>query len=327
MTNGRRTGEKHPARIVIDRRAAHSDTVATFCLCVQPLKRFRDQLRRRDFVISASLPLAPATTAREIRDGAAALKPHCDAIQVGDNHDVDGHMSSLAVASLARDAGVDTVVHLSCRDRNRVALQAEILGAAALGVTSLVLMRGDKLPGTTTPARGVFQVDTIELIALAAAIGGNTHLVSPPGFKIGSRVLAFRPDKDWQATRVIEKVDAGASFLQTQPCLNPDICREYIARLIEMRLTHRVSVIVEVPVLTKTKALKAMKEHVPGAAIPDTVVKRLAKAESAVKEGIAIAAETIAALRNVPGVAGVNVVCDTGVQHIAEAIKKSRSIH
>lgn len=273
------------------------------------------------------MPLAPETTARDVRDAAALLKPHVDAIQVGDNHDVDGHMSPLAVAALARDAGADTVVHLSCRDRNRIALQAEILGAAALGVTSLVLMRGDKLPGTTALARGVFQVDAQQLIQLATAIGGNAKLVSPPGFSIGSRVLVFRPDKDWQATRVADKVEAGSNFLQTQPCLNPEVCHEYIARLIEMKLTHRVSVIVEVPVLTKSKALKAMKEHVPGAAIPDTVVKRLAKAGSTVKEGIAIAAETIAALRKVPGVGGVNVVCDTGVQHIVEAIKKSRSIH
>lgn len=291
------------------------------------MKKFRDQLRTSDFVVSASLPLAPETTARDVRDAAATLKPHVDAIQVGDNHDVDGHMSPLAVAALARDVGVDTVVHLSCRDRNRIALQAEILGAAALGVTSLVLMRGDKLPGTTALARGVFQVDAKQLIELATAIGGNAKLVSAPGFSIGSRVLAFRPDKDWQATRVADKVDAGSNFLQTQPCLNPEICHEYIARLVEMKLTHRVSVIVEVPVLTKSKALKAMKEHVPGAAIPDTVVKRLAKAGSTAREGIAIAAETIAALRKVPGVGGVNVVCDTGVQHIVEAIKKSRSIH
>lgn len=291
------------------------------------LKIFRDQLRTRDFVISASLPLSPATTAEDVREAAAVLKPHVDAIQVGDNHDVDGHMSPLAVVSLARDAGVDSVVHLSCRDRNRIALQAEILGAAALGVTSLVLMRGGKLPGTTALARGVFQVDAKELIGLATAIGGNEKLVSPPGFTIGSRVLAFRPDKDWQATRVVDKVDAGSNFLQTQPCLNPEICREYIARLIEMQLTHRVAVIGEVPVLTKPKALKSMKEHVPGAAIPDSVVKRLAKSGSPAKEGIAIAAETIAALRDVPGVAGVNIVCDSGVQHIVEAIRKSRSMH
>lgn len=273
------------------------------------------------------MPLAPGTTARDVRDAAAVLKAHVDAIQAGDSHDFDGHMSPLAVAALARDAGVDTVVHLSCRDRNRVALQADLLGAAALGITSLVLLRGDKLPGTTAQARGVFQVDSADLIGLAAAIGANAKLVSPPGFTIGSRVLAFRPDRDWQATRVVDKVDAGSNFLQTQPCLNPDICREYVARLIEMKLTHRISVVVEVPVLTKPKALKAMKEQAPGAAIPDAVVKRLSKSGNAVKEGIAIAAETIAAVRDVPGVSGVNVVCDTGVQHIVEAIRKSRSIH
>ncbi|MDX1517626.1 MAG: methylenetetrahydrofolate reductase [Woeseiaceae bacterium] len=291
------------------------------------MKKFRDQLRTSDFVVTASLPLTPETTARDVRDAAALLKAHVDALQVGDNHDVDGHMSPLAVAALARDAGLDSVMHLSCRDRNRIALQAEILGAAALGVTSLVLMRGDKLPGATALARGVFQVDARQLIELATAIGNNAKLVSPPGFSIGSRVLAFRPDKDWHATRVAEKVDAGSNFLQTQPCLNPDICHEYIARLVEMKLTHRVSIIVEVPVLTRAKALKSMKEHVPGAAIPDTVVKRLARAENTAKEGVAIAAEAIAAMRKVPGVAGVNVVCDTGVQHIVEAIRKSRAIH
>lgn len=290
------------------------------------MKIFRDQLRTRDFVVSASLPLTPASTARDVREAATALKLHVDAIQVGDNHDVDGHMSPLAVVSLASACGVDTVVHLSCRDRNRIALQAEILGAAALGATSLVLMRGDKMPGETAVARGVFQVDTKELIGLATSIGGNVKLVSAPGFSIGSRVLAFRPDKDWQAKRVVDKIDAGSNFLQTQPCLNPAICREYMARLIKMKLTHRISVIVEVPVLTKPKAPNAMKEQVPGAAIPDSVVKRLAQSASAAKEGITIAAEMIAALRDVPGVAGVNVVCDSGVHHIVEAIRKSRAV-
>lgn len=288
------------------------------------MKNFRDQLRTRDFVVSASLPLTPETTAEDIRAAAAILKPHVDAIQVGDNHDVEGHMSPLAVAALARDAGVDSVVHLSCRDRNRIALQGELLGAAALGVTSVILARGDKLPGTTGPARGVFQVDTTDLIGLAMAIGNNTRLVSPPGFTIGCRVLAFRPDKDWQASRVVDKVDAGAKFLQTQPCLNADTCREYLARLVEMKLTHRVSVVVEVPVLTQPRKLKAMKENAPGAAIPDAIVKRLAKSASPAKEGIAVAAETIAALRDVPGVAGVNVVCDKRVEQVAEAIRQSR---
>lgn len=287
------------------------------------MKNFRDQLRTRDFVVTATVPMTPATTATDVRDALALLKPHIDAVQVGDNHDVDGHMSPLAVAALARNAGVDTVIHLSCRDRNRLALQAELLGAAALGVTSLVLMRGDKLPGTTALARGVFQVDAKELIGLAMSISANEKLVSPPGFSVGARVLAFRPDSDWQATRVIEKVEAGCSFLQTQPCLNPDICREYIARLVDMKLTHRVSVIVEVPVLTRPRALKAMKEHVPGAAIPDAAVKRLTKATSPAQEGIEIAAEAIAALRDVPGVAGVNIVCGTGVQHIVAAVRKS----
>lgn len=271
--------------------------------------------------MTATLNLNATVTRHGIENDLSTLRDAVDAVQVGDNRSIEGHMSGLAIASIAREDDIDCVVHMSCRDRNKIALQADLLGVAALGVTSLVLMRGDKLPESKRrKTRGVFDVTASELIDLARAIGNNESLVSPPGFCIGSRVIAFEPEADWQADRVREKIEAGSNFLQTQPCLNASSCAAYLARLIEFKFLHKVSVIVEVPLLTNATAIRDIKQQVPGAAIPDAIVDRISKAQDPVAEGIEVAAEVIQDLRNTPGVAGVNITHDRDAGNVVAVV-------
>src|SRR5690606_28091725 len=129
-------------------------------------------------------------------------------------------VSPLAAAALVLRAGMDPVVHLGCRDRNRIALQSELMGAAALGVTSLVLYRGEKLPAELKQqVRGVFDIGTQRLLATAKAVGANPRFVAPPGFLLGARVTVMDPPPQWTAEGIATKLAAGALFLQTQPCL------------------------------------------------------------------------------------------------------------
>ncbi|MGH8194148.1 MAG: methylenetetrahydrofolate reductase, partial [Woeseiaceae bacterium] len=109
---------------------------------------FRDAVRSKDFVVTAQLPLDPASTARDVRASVDALHGIVDALQISDNHDARPHLAPLAAASLVLQSGMDALVHMSCRDRNRIALQSDLMGAAALGVTSLILTRGEKLPAS-----------------------------------------------------------------------------------------------------------------------------------------------------------------------------------
>lgn len=266
----------------------------------------------------------PASTASQIIAAVEALRPSVDAIQVADDRYAVGYMSPLAAAAIILDNGLDAIPHVSCRDSNRIALQADILGAAALGVTSLILVRGEKF--TDTPAlraKGVFHVTETQLIQMATLVGTEKSLVSDPGFHIGSVVTAFKPEKNWEAKRIREKIDAGTSFLQTQPCLNIGLLRTYMQSLVERKVMHRAAVIVEVPLLTSQKAAKDIKANYRGATIPEVTIRRILQAKDSVEEGVTICAEMISELAAVPGVAGVNIQYEGDTKGVVAAIRQA----
>ncbi len=253
----------------------------------------------------------PVTTSVAYRRQVEALGPTVDAIQLGDNRPAEGHMAPLAAASMALDAGVDPVIHFSCRDRNQIALQSDLLGAAALGVTSLVLMRGDKLPGSAKPVtKGVFEIGAAQLIGLASRISKESQQVEPPGFLLGSLVTVFDPGKDWEPNRVTDKIDAGSQFLQTQPCLNMQVLQKYMSRLVSLKVLHRAAVIVDLPLISSPKSANDLKSIYPGLLLPDAIINRIGAAKNPRKEGISVCAELLTELATIPGVAGVNILFD-----------------
>lgn len=274
-----------------------------------PLTPFRDALRQKEFVITGGLELEPGSTRADIEASAGALGPWVDALQVADSRSLAAHMSPLAAAGIVLDCDVDCIVNLSARDRNALALEGELLGAAVLGITSLILIRGEKFPHRAgIKTRGIFEMGATGLIEAAARIGADGSLVSPPGFCLGTAITVFSPAPDWQPTRLIAKLEAGARFLQTHPCLNSDLVATYLARLIEQRVTHRASVIIEVPVLTSLEEARALKSRFPAAPLPDALLRRIELSTDPAAEGAAVAAEVIGELRDTPGVSGVHVV-------------------
>lgn len=288
------------------------------------MKTFRDSIRSKDFILTAEIPLHPNQTVSDLRAMFEALRPCVDAIQVGDNEDADGHIAPLAIARIALDLGIDPVIQLSGRDRNKIALQSEILGAAALGVTSLVLKRGDKLPSALKGrVKGVFDVRTTQLLTIARRINENSELVQSPGFLFGTFLTIIDPGEKWQATRVLEKIDAGARFLQTRPCLDTELLQKYAARLVSLKLTHRASFVITLPLLTSAAEAGAMLERYANAAIPDAVIERLSRAADGRREGVAILAETLSTVAQMPGVAGVNIRFTGDAFAVEQAIRQA----
>jgi len=252
------------------------------------------------------------------------LAPVVDAIQIVEDYAAVGHMSPLAAASIVLHNGLDAVVQISGRDRNRIAVVADILGAAALGVTTLIVSRGEKFAdGAIMRSKGIFEVTVAQLTELACKIGSEASLVSDPGFHIGTLVTVFKPAEDWNPFRISEKIDSGVNFLQTRPCLNAIALRAYMRKLVERKLMHRASVLVEVPLLTSAKDVKSLKANFNGAKIPASAVKRIANSNNPVAEGIAICAEMISEARDIPGVSGVNIRHDGEAENIVAAIREA----
>lgn len=273
------------------------------------MKSFRDAVGTSDFVVTAELPLTPGTTVEDIAQNLAALEPFIDAIQIPDNTSTEPHMSPLAAASFALNAGIDPVVHLNCRDRNRIALQSDLMGAAALGVTSLILSRGEKLSAAHKQrTKGVFDIGAQRLLATAQAISANPRLIAPPGFFLGSNVTVIDPPDDWAAEGVDGKAGAGSKFVQTQPCLDVAVLRTYMAALVARKRLERVSVIVQVPLLQSLDAAREMQGMRRPLLISQNLLARLEQTGDFAREAELICADMIDALTVVPGVAGVNLL-------------------
>lgn len=290
-------------------------------------KTFRDAVRTSDFVVTAQLPLKSGTTVDDIRYSLTVLRPLIDAIQVPDNTTTEPHMSPLAAASFALQAGIDPVVHLNCRDRNRIALQSDLMGAAALGVTSLVLSRGEKLSAAHKQRiKGVFDIGARRLLATAQAVGANPRLIPPPGFFLGSNVTVIDPPGGWSAEGVESKAGAGSKFVQTQPCLDVGVLRKYMTALIAEKKLERVSVMVQVPLLESLDAAREMRRMRRPLLIADGLFARLERSDDFLAEAASICADVMKALTSVPGVSGVNLLYRTDPQAAARVLTSARGL-
>jgi methylenetetrahydrofolate reductase (NADPH) len=270
---------------------------------------FQQAVRTRDFVITVQLPLRPMTTATDLCNAVREIQPFADAVQITDNVSIEPHMSPIAAASLVIGCGMDAVLHLNCRDRNRIALQSDLMGAAAIGVTSFVLSRGEKLPASLKQrVKGVFDIGAKRLLATAQVIGMNERLVASPGFFLGSNITVIDPPDDWSAEGVDTKADAGSKFLQTQPCLDIDTLRRYMAALIAKKALQKTSVIVQLPLLDSMDAAREFQQGRRSPLIPKAIVARLRSAADFSREGEAVCSEALREIAKIPGVSGANIV-------------------
>jgi methylenetetrahydrofolate reductase (NADPH) len=258
------------------------------------MKTFRDAIRTQDFVLTAELSLTPDSDSPSIIEQARILGPYVDAIQVTENQYGALHMSPLAAASILINEGIDPIMQLSCCNRNRVALIGDLLGASAVGVSSLLLVRGKKMPDSYRPQpKLVSDVGVDELIATARTIEEDPDLASVAGFLIGAVTRAHIPKHDWAAPRLLRKAGAGAQFVQTQICLDMNVMSRFVAHLVKLKLLRRFSVVADVAVMQSAESARWLRDNLSHVLIPNNVIRRLERAEDPEREGIAIASERL----------------------------------
>ena len=283
---------------------------------------FRDSLKTKDFVVTAQANLAEAPDAESLLRQGEILRPAVDAVQLTDT--TKENMSGIAAAALLIRQGIDPIVHMNCRDRNRIALQKDLIGAAALGVTSVVVMRGKKiLKSKERNIRNVFDTAALELMAYIQNLKQDEDASFLSDFRVGANVEMFAPDADWTPKNLIRKCDAGANFVQSQICFDMDVARNYMARIVASKLTHRVNLIIALAPLPSADVARWVRDNVKGALVPEPVIERMERASDPESEGIEICAEMLRELTTIPGVSGANLLPLGKLELIPAAIEAS----
>jgi methylenetetrahydrofolate reductase (NADPH) len=277
--------------------------------------KLETKIRSKTFVITAEIvpplsgnPEALLAEAKHLRDGV-------DAINVTDAAAGRTTMSSFASAAVLARNGYEPILQVTCRDRNRIALAGDLLGASAQGVHNVLVLRGDDPKGGDQPdAKPVFDVESADLMKMARDMRDKGELPSgrkidaPPHFFIGGADIPRVPDEKWNADVVRRKVDAGAGFFQTQFCFDLDVARKYAARMVSDGITEKLGIIIGVGPIRSAKSAAWMNANLFGVHVPDATIKRLEAASDQAAEGRRICAELIAGLRKIPGIAGAHIM-------------------
>jgi methylenetetrahydrofolate reductase (NADPH) len=282
------------------------------------------------FVVTAEIGPPRGVDPGATETAAQRLRGWVDAANVTDNQGAHVRLSSLAGSVLAARAGVEPVMQLTCRDRNRIALQSDLISAATLGIPNVLLLTGDHPRfGHDPEAKPVYDLDCVQLMWTARTMRDEGTLISgrsvdpPPGFLIGAVENPFAPPVAFRPTRLGKKIAAGAQFCQTQFVFDVPAFTRFMAEVVDRGLAQRCAVLAGVGPLRSLRALEFVRTSVPGIHVPDHVVRRLrgVPADRVAAEGVTICVETIQALREIPGVAGVHVMAfgyERGVPEILE---------
>jgi methylenetetrahydrofolate reductase (NADPH) len=255
----------------------------------------------------------------------APLRDWVTAVNITDNQSAHARLSSLAGSLAVAAAGVEPIMQLTCRDRNRIALQSELLSASALGIRNVLVMTGDHPKfGDHPEATPVFDLDSVQLLWAARTMRDHGRLLSgralkpPPSLFLGSVENPAAPPVEFRAGRLGKKVAAGAQFIQTQFVFDVPAFGRWFAQVRDLGLHERCHILAGVGPVLSRRALQHMEQHVPGVQVPAAVARRLrgVPEDRTADEGAAICAETIAALRQVPGLAGVHVMAPGHESHI-----------
>lgn len=294
--------------------------------------RLERVLRSGRFAVTAEL--APADTAdpQNVYEKALVLSETVDGINVTDASGAHCHMSSLAVCALLTQAGYEPVFQVSCRDRNRIAMQGDLLGAAALGIKNVLCLTGDGVQNGDHPeAKPVFDLDSIQLLQTAHIMRehgtflSGRELEAPPKLFLGGAANPFVPPFEMRALRLRKKIEAGADFIQTQYCFDVPRMVSFMQRVRDMGLHERVYILVGVGPMRSARAAEWMRSNVPGVYIPDSIVERLQKTPKKQQkaEGLQICIEIVEQVRAIEGVAGVHIMAYKQEELVSEIVQQS----
>ncbi len=292
---------------------------------------------RGEFVVTGELGPPRSVDLEVIDKKVAHLKGYVDAANVTDNQTAIVRMSSIAVSKMLLDRGLEPVAQITCRDRNRIAIQSDVLGAYALGIRNILCLTGDhQCFGDHSTTRHVFDLDSIQLLWVLKRMrdekkfaggeeirnGKKAPIVAPEIF-LGAAANPFADPFEFRVIRLAKKVKAGADFIQTQIVYDMDRFKEWLKRARDMGLTEKVKILPGITPLKSVGMAKYMKNKVAGVTIPDAFIDRISKAEKASEEGIKIAVEQIQELRQLDGIAGVHLMAIEWEHRVPEIVERA----
>ena len=291
----------------------------------------QDKLAAGRFVITAEVTPPVSFDRAELIAKALPLKGLADAVNLTDGAGARPHMAALTAAAILVQEGIEPILQFTCRDRNRIALQSDLIAAAASGVRNLLMLRGDDPSAGDQPdAKAVFDLDARGLLETARALRDKGEL--PTGRQVTGRAEFFLggadspidPPAGWEPKGLAGKIAAGAQFVQTQFCMDTQVVRRYLARLSEHGIKD-LSILIGIAPLRSAKSALWMKEKLFGTIISDALVARMEAASDPVAEGRAICIVLIGELAEIPGVAGVHIMAPNNDAAVPAVIVQARA--
>jgi len=288
---------------------------------------FEQALRSGRFVVTAEMSPPDSPDPADVYRRVAAFEGAVDAVNVTDATGANCHISSLGVCALLVQKGPTPVMQISCRDRNRIAIQGDILGAAALGIVNLLCLTGDGVANGDHPgAVPVFDLDSISLLNAARLMRDEGHFLSGrrlakrPQLFLGAVENPFVPPYDARPQRLAKKVAAGAQFIQTQFCFDIARLTNFMGQVRDLGLHEKCFILIGVGPLPSVRTARWLRNRVPGVYIPDAIIERMEKATDPRREGVRICVETIQQIQEIAGVAGVHVMAHRQEELIVSAL-------
>lgn len=283
-----------------------------------------------EFVVTGELGPPKSADLARLKHHAEAMRNHVDAYNLTDNQTAIVRTSSVACAAVLVRMGLEPVLQMTVRDRNRIAIQSDILGAAALGIRNLLCLSGDHQKfGNEPAAKGVYDIDSMQLIKglkdmrdEGRFIGGD-QLEAPVSFYLGAVENPFADPFEYRIDRLEKKISAGASFIQTQCIFDLERFKRWMELVRERGLHKKVAILGGVTPIKSLGAAMYMKNNVSGITIPDELIERLRGAGKKKEEGLKICIETIGQLREIEGVAGVHIMAIAWEEVVPEIVERS----
>lgn len=292
--------------------------------------RLEQVLRRGEFAVTAELNPPDSADPEDVYARAAVFEGWVDGINAVDASGANCHMSSVGICALLTRMGYAPIMQISCRDRNRIAIQGDVLGAAAMGVANILCLTGDGVQAGDQPgAKPVFDLDCMSLLETVrimrdhAKFLSGRKLTAPPRVFLGAAINPFAPPYDFRPYRLAKKIEAGAQFVQSQYCFDVPMFRAYMEKVRDLGLHEHCHILVGVGPMASARTARWIRSNVPGVHIPDAIITRLEGAADQKKEGKQICIDIINEVKEIAGVSGIHVMAYRQEEYVAEIVHES----